>query len=331
MRPNYSVVVPVYNAEGTLHRCLDSLLLSERDDVEIILVDDGSGDNSGEICDAYAREQPCIRVIHKENAGVSAARNDGIENAQGDFVLFVDSDDRVTDTYFEAVDRALDSKSADYMMFSNYVEDQRGMYQQVVKQFYADDPDIVFEQFGDLICRQFINSPWAKVYKRAILEENGICFPEGYSISEDWAFNILYATHCSSCCVINEPIYIVNRDNENSLSRSKRDEKKERQIAEIGTMIQSYVEDAPLNEVQKDSLRRALNFGQARKIYSKAKSYHVNGYSWLERNRMILALCSEVNRRHYQYPKTKFCKAATLPVRLYLSVVIDYLSGRRAK
>lgn len=327
----YSIVVPVYNAEKTLRPCIDSILLKMPEDAELILVNDGSTDSSSQICEQYVEADSRVRYLSQENRGVSVARNRGIRTACGKYILFVDSDDRVTDTYFDAIAQAVDSKCADYTVFSNYVEDQRGMHQQAVKQFYDDNPDIVFEQFGDLICRQFINSPCAKVYKRAILDENGICFPEGYSIAEDWAFNILYAAHCGSCQIINEPIYIVNRSNEASLSRSKRDEKKENQIAEIGMMIRSYVEEAPLTETQKDSLRRALNFGQARKIYSKAKSYHVDGYGWLKRNRMILALCSEVNRRHYQYPKTKFCKTAALPVQLYLSVVIDYLSGRRVK
>ena len=94
--PTVSIIVPVYNAAETLRRCVDSVLKQDYTDFELLLVDDGSRDGSGAICDAYAARDPRVRVIHKENAGVSAARNDALDQAQGTFLQFLDSDDWLT-------------------------------------------------------------------------------------------------------------------------------------------------------------------------------------------------------------------------------------------
>ena len=99
LNPKVSVIVPVYKAEAYLHRCVDSLLAQTFQDYEILLIDDGSPDRSGEICDEYAKMDKRIRVFHKENGGVSSARNIGLDNAQGEWVAFVDADDWVDRDY----------------------------------------------------------------------------------------------------------------------------------------------------------------------------------------------------------------------------------------
>lgn len=99
MTPYISVIIPVYNAEATLKKCVDSVLMQQYADFEVILVDDGSKDGSFQICEEYAREDSRVTVIHKENGGVSSARNRGLEIAKGNWVTFVDSDDYINDTY----------------------------------------------------------------------------------------------------------------------------------------------------------------------------------------------------------------------------------------
>lgn len=99
MNPKISVIVPVYNTEKYLHRCIDSILAQTFTDFELLLIDDGSKDNSGTICDEYAAKDSRVRVFHKENGGVSSARNLGLDNAKGEWISFVDSDD-YTDSYF---------------------------------------------------------------------------------------------------------------------------------------------------------------------------------------------------------------------------------------
>ena len=99
--PLVSIIVPVYKAEQWLHRCVDSILAQTMTDFELLLIDDGSPDKSGEICDEYAAKDNRVRVFHKENGGVSSARNLGLDNAVGDFVMFVDSDDWIVSDCLE--------------------------------------------------------------------------------------------------------------------------------------------------------------------------------------------------------------------------------------
>ena len=109
METKITIIVPVYNAEGTIERCIQSVIKQQFSDFELIVIDDGSVDKSGELCDRYAENDSRIRVIHQENQGVSSARNVGILAAQGEYVTFLDSDDElepsVLSQYFEAVNK----------------------------------------------------------------------------------------------------------------------------------------------------------------------------------------------------------------------------------
>ena len=108
-----SVIVPVYNVEHYLNRCVDSILAQTYSDLEILLVDDGSTDSSGAICDAYARQDARVQVIHKKNGGLSDARNCGIEHAKGRYFCFVDSDDGIAPQMIEVLYRNLLNAGAD--------------------------------------------------------------------------------------------------------------------------------------------------------------------------------------------------------------------------
>ena len=96
-----SVIIPIYNVENFVEKCIESILFQTIQNLEIILVDDGSSDGSGDICDVYAKKDARIKVIHKKNGGVSSARNMGISNATGEYICFVDGDDFVADDYIE--------------------------------------------------------------------------------------------------------------------------------------------------------------------------------------------------------------------------------------
>ena len=101
--PLITIIVPVYNSEKTLHRCVDSILDQTYQNFEILLINDGSKDHSGDICDEYAKSDTRVRVFHKENKGVSAARNTGLDNAKGAWVSFVDSDDWISSEYLNVL------------------------------------------------------------------------------------------------------------------------------------------------------------------------------------------------------------------------------------
>ena len=101
--PKISVIIPVYNAESTLRRCVDSVLAQTYTDFECLLIDDGSTDKSGEMCDEYAAKDSRVRVFHKENGGVSSARNVGLDNAKGEWITFLDSDDYIEEEFLGSI------------------------------------------------------------------------------------------------------------------------------------------------------------------------------------------------------------------------------------
>ena len=107
--PKISVIIPVYNTEKFLHRCIDSILTQTYTDFELLLIDDGSKDSSGSICDEYAEKDSRVRVFHKENGGVSSARNLGLDNAWGEWITFVDSDDYIEENFLKSFDGNLDA------------------------------------------------------------------------------------------------------------------------------------------------------------------------------------------------------------------------------
>ena len=121
MKPLVSVIVPVYRVEAYLEQCVDSLLGQTLERIEIILVDDGSPDSCGAICDRYAAADPRVRTIHRENGGLSASRNTGIEAAAGEYLMFVDSDDWVESDYCGLPWELARTSGADLVMFQSYI------------------------------------------------------------------------------------------------------------------------------------------------------------------------------------------------------------------
>ena len=155
-----SIIVPVYKSKDTLKRCVESLLAQTVEDTEMILVDDGSPDGSGELCDKLAEEDSRIRVIHKENGGVSSARNVGIEAAKGDYLLFADSDDYVEQ---DMVEKLLSGIGNDDIAICGFHHHYQGRDIVRIPEVPGQSGE---ENFLALYGEGFLNMPWNKLYKR---------------------------------------------------------------------------------------------------------------------------------------------------------------------
>ena len=191
MTPKISVIVPVYKAEAYLHRCLDSLLAQTFTDYEVLLVDDGSPDHSGEICDAYAARDSRIKVFHKENGGVSSARQYGMERAQGEYTIHADPDDWIepdmlAELYREAIEENADMVICDF--FENKKEEE--LYR--VQKPSSLEPDAVLRQ---LLGQQLLGACWNKLLRRQLVQDFGIRFPLDVILWEDLLVNCLFLTH----------------------------------------------------------------------------------------------------------------------------------------
>ena len=212
-----SVIIPVYNVKKYLHQCIDSVLCQEYPDFEIVLVDDGSTDGSGKICDEYAARDTRIIVVHQPNAGLSGARNRGLKEATGTYVCFLDSDDYWENEYFLS---SLTGKALgkDLILFGmkKYVERSGRLIESAVP--VGDElPDGKDELFAYLINHgQFTASACTKMVKRELLSANDIFFREGVT-SEDieWSGKVLL---CSKSAVYVDVSGYIYRQRENSIT-----------------------------------------------------------------------------------------------------------------
>lgn len=213
----YSVIIPVYNSEKTIARCLESLTARKREDIQIIAVNDGSRDGSEEIILRLAAENPSIEYVYQENAGVSRARNTGLAHAKGTYVTFVDSDDYVTEDYFPALDQAGD---CDLLVFAHRVIGKGPDVAALFEQLQTLDTD--WDRLILLLSSRRIMSPWDKRFRRSIIERESIRFIEGMSTGEDFNFCLAYAMHCQSIVTVPSSVLVVDLSNEGSLSRRYR-------------------------------------------------------------------------------------------------------------
>ena len=208
--PKISVIVPVYNVEKYLRQCLDSILAQTFTDFELLLIDDGSLDTSGTICDEYAALDSRVRVFHKENGGVSSARNLGIDESKGELICFVDSDDWVEENYCQTiVDNIGD---ADIMYFSevwNYKDGCIAVYSS--GECSCNDKLEIENEIRHMIENRarhnYCGYTWNKVFVSKIIRDNNIRFVEGLSVSEDEIFTLDFCVNASRLKTIFAPIY----------------------------------------------------------------------------------------------------------------------------
>ena len=200
MSPKLSVVIPIYRVEAYLRQCLDSIVNQTLRDIEIILIDDGSPDNCGKICDEYAAKDERIIVVHKQNEGLCAARNDGIARASGEWITFVDSDDWCEEAYYERLFEALGTQQADVFCAGGcYWEYPEGTSASQVfeEPFLFSDKEHIESLQAKVICAQccdignkkIIAGPWDKIFRLAFLKQNGLIFDVSFKAWEDFWFN----------------------------------------------------------------------------------------------------------------------------------------------
>lgn len=202
--PYISFVVPVYNASKTLEHCVKSLLAQTYDNFEIVLVDDGSVDGSSKICDDFAQKENRVVVCHQENAGVSAARNKGLELACGKYVTFVDADDWADSNVCETFVKACEKQDYDLFCLSAIYSSQK---KNVPSFLFSEDIELLSQkQKEELLCKimtpwapwysfncntRFAGSVWTKFFRAEVLKNSDIQFSPETIVSEDVLFNVL--------------------------------------------------------------------------------------------------------------------------------------------
>lgn len=216
--PLVSIIVPIYKTERFLRKCVDSILSQTYTTIEVILVDDGSPDNCGRICEEYAKSDARVKVIHKQNAGLSEARNTGIDTANGKYILFVDSDDYLEN---QTIEMLIDGASGKRLPVIGY----KLLYTNSDKVSVPEQAYGCFEtlrsyllSFHELFATKF-NFAWGKLYDFSIIQKHSLRFEKGLSLGEDVIFNLQYYNYCNGFDLIQYNGYVYCQHGSSSLSK----------------------------------------------------------------------------------------------------------------
>ena len=206
--PKVSIIVPVYNAEKAVGRCIDSILAQDFTDFELIAVDDGSTDSSAQILDDYARHDGRVHAIHQENAGVSCARNRALDEARGSYIQFLDADDWISPEATRLLVHAMEDHDVDMVICDFY----RVIGSRVSPKGDIDlDRPLSREEYADFMMQNpadfYYGVLWNKLFRRSILEEHHLRMDPDISWSEDFIFNMEYVLRCRSIYPLNVPLY----------------------------------------------------------------------------------------------------------------------------
>lgn len=266
-----SIIVPVYNAEKYIHRCINSISSQTYTNYELILVDDGSSDNSAAICDTYAKNNDKIKVIHQKNSGPGPSRNNGIEHATGDYILFVDSDDYIHNcTLKTLVECAQENNHPDVILFDYIMGNEKHSIKRntlpKVGNGFVDTKNAILNSAG---------STWCKMYKTTIITENSITFP-ALLRKEDFVFNKAALSYCKTVFYIKEHMYFYYNNTNSIVHTTSFSEKNQRaafnslldQIApqyielvntlKINNYLISAVQDMCVNGISTKEIKRFL-------------------------------------------------------------------------
>ncbi|MCD8304108.1 MAG: glycosyltransferase [Prevotellaceae bacterium] len=209
-KPEISVIVPVYNVRKYLQECIESVIAQSFSEWELLLVDDGSTDGSGAVCDEYAQKDKRIRVFHKENGGVSSARNLGLDNAEGEWIAFLDGDDYFPKETLKVLhDKACSSK-ADLIIGKALMLDNGSLYYH---------QEITPQRNNRIILSIVRPEVWGYLFRKEIILKHSLKFVEDLAFGEDNVFISYYVSYCDTMDVVQTPIYVY-RTNEVSVTHS---------------------------------------------------------------------------------------------------------------
>lgn len=314
----YSVIIPVYNSEKTIKRCIESITSQARTDVEIIVINDGSTDMSESICNKMQSQYNNIVYIHKGNGGVSSARNLGLSVAKGKYVMFIDSDDYVDGKCFEIFDSYTKS-DADYYQFvfsieaNGTVKEERAWPERHVNTESEKEAFII-----ESVVTRSINSCWAKLYRREIIEEKGLRFYEELSMGEDLVFVFAFLLSADKFESVNSRIYFADVNNKESLSRRYREKLPEQKICVYEKMLNALEE----SNIKGESIKDSLAWLHYRNAYSVVNDLTKSNLDFFERRKKLLSMCNLFNSKMVA-PVGLKCKIISIPIKFKLVTMLD--------
>jgi len=223
-----SIVVPVYNGEQYVEQCISNIEKQTFKNYEVIFVDDGSSDSSGEIIDRLISSKEKYRVFHKENGGAASARNVGIDNARGKYITFYDLDDELSPQIYEKMVNLIDSSNADIAVCGFYfkVENELKITQYLEPNSYPNSlyvgRDEIREKLVDMWDSDILSNVWNKVYRMSLIREKNLRYRDGHVYTEDRVYNRQFLENCESVVLTDECLYYYVRERVGSTTEKYR-------------------------------------------------------------------------------------------------------------
>ena len=316
----YSVIIPVYNVEKYIDRCLKSVISQNYDDLEIIVIDNGSTDRSGSICDIYANEYANISVYHIENHGVGPARNFGLSKAKGEFISFVDADDYLVGNLFSDVESQLDSQ-LDLLVFSYYNSIEKNLSEidrsaKILPSEGKKDKSDFIALFQELYLTDMMYTVWNKIYRREFLEEHQIVF-ESYELGEDVRFNLNVYQHVNAVLLVKSCYYVYISGRVDSAMGQCNPNRMNYQLEELGKVDQLMTswnihDDQFIDQIKARILMSNIqNISKQKMSLSKKRHY----IEVLCRNQEMIALLNKATSPLHPLVRRLF------HFRMYLTVI----------
>lgn len=308
-----SIIIPVYNSEQYLTECLDSVVSQTYDNINLTLIDDGSSDASGKICDGFASSDPRIRVIHTENKGVSEARNTGISESNGDYVCFIDSDDRVAPDYIEYLLNLLEENNADISVCQR--EDARRKLKETKTLTDNQSCMNAFVKTGEID-----SVVWGKLYKRHLFD--GVFFPAGKRYEDEFTIYKLIAK-TNRIVIGSEPKYHY-RKNENSFMNRSFSEKDFEWMAAMEEQKAFIAQNYP-ELISSANARIIYSVNKCAEKMSAAGTYHEDMLK--EMQRLYRAYEMDFLKGKSSFSAKAFSVAATINLRAAMKLL--HVKGAR--
>lgn len=316
----YSVIISVYNVENYLPRCLDSLLAQNYADLEILLIDNGSKDQSGQICEDYATKFSNITAYHIPNKGVGSARNFGLAKAKGEFICFVDADDYLEGNLFSDVESQLDSQ-LDLLLFSYYNSIEQNLSEitrsaKILPTEGKKDKSDFIALFQELCLTDMMYTVWNKIYRRKFLEEHQIVF-ESYELGEDVRFNLNVYQHVNAVFLVKSCYYVYISGRVDSAMGQYNPNRMNYQLEELGKVDQLMTswnihDDQFIDQIKARILMSNIQNISKQKMSLSKKRYYVEV---LCRNQEMIALLKKTTSP--LHPLVRLL----LHIRMYLTVI----------
>lgn len=304
----FSAIVPVYNAAKTVERCVDSLVKSGGDDLQIILIEDSSKDNSWEVCQRLAVKYSTVTALHNErNSGVSHARNRGLDAATGQYLLFCDSDDYWEENYV-ATFRALVETGHDFAICGYVNHDEVANGRTDIIGFQKAETIPLRPNLKDIQDKTLLQQLWNKVFRADIVKEKGVCFDESISIGEDLRFILDYIRlgDVQEVTFIDKALYHYMRDQAGSLMYRVGYESIEEPLKNMAALYR-------LMGVEETEIAKRIDDHRNKQIANYAYLImHNMGMPMAERKRLILALDAAQGKALYKQNRTLYFKEKLL-------------------